>query len=160
MGVLNMKVRVYQIDSDRDINRLAFMNYEFTMQHGWKPELYNIVYEGDLEAATLDDIYTILNIGKRPENFKGHSLSVSDIVEIIKNEKSTYHYCDSFGWVRIEFDTSRVYNPSFNYEDLEEEHDPCEGCPRFDGGYNCKHCKYGDDGNYSIYDVYRPSELL
>ena len=42
----------------------------------------------------------------------------------------------------------------------ENEYDPCEGCLRCDYGYNCKHCKYGDDGNYSIYDVYRPSELL
>ena len=46
-------------------------------------------------------------------------------------------------------------------EDLyEEDLDPCYGCPRMDGGYNCKHCPHGDDGNYSIYDVYRPSELL
>ena len=42
----------------------------------------------------------------------------------------------------------------------DEFDDPCYGCQRMDGGYNCKHCRYGDDGNYSIYDVYRPSELL
>ena len=41
-----------------------------------------------------------------------------------------------------------------------EGSDPCYGCLRMDGGYNCKHCIHGDDGNYSIYDVYRPSELL
>ena len=38
--------------------------------------------------------------------------------------------------------------------------DPCYMCPRMDGGYNCKHCEHGDDGHYSVYDVYRPSELL
>jgi hypothetical protein len=38
--------------------------------------------------------------------------------------------------------------------------DPCYMCPRMDSGYNCKHCEYGDDGNYSIYDLYSPSELL
>lgn len=32
---------------------------------------------------------------------------------------------------------------------------PCEGCPSL----NCKRCQYGDDGDYSIYDVYTPSEL-
>lgn len=157
---MKVKVRIYQINSDRDINRLAFMGYEFVHRHGWKPELYDIVYDGDLEANTLDDIYTILNIGKRPDNYRGHSLSVSDIVEIVKADKSTYHYCDSFGWVPMEFDTNRVYNPMFPYEELEEEHDPCEGCARFDGGYNCKHCKYGDDGNYSVFDVYRIDELI
>ena len=41
-----------------------------------------------------------------------------------------------------------------------EDIDPCYGCPRMDGGYNCKHCPHGDDGNYSIYDVYSQSELI
>lgn len=39
------------------------------------------------------------------------------------------------------------------------EDDPCYGCQAFDGSYNCKHCPYGDDGNYSVYDVYTPAEL-
>jgi hypothetical protein len=43
----------------------------------------------------------------------------------------------------------------FPYED---EFDPCYGC-QARGGYNCKHCQYGDDGNYSVYDVYTPAEL-
>ena len=33
---------------------------------------------------------------------------------------------------------------------------PCEDC--YDR--NCKRCRYGDDGDYTIYDVYSPSELL
>lgn len=45
-------------------------------------------------------------------------------------------------------------------EDDELIDDPCYGCQAYDGGYNCKHCPHGDDGNYSVYDVYRPSELL
>lgn len=46
------------------------------------------------------------------------------------------------------------------YEELEE--DPCEACMAMGGGssYQCKRCRYGDDGDYSIYDVYSPSELL
>ena len=158
-------IRVYQIDTVRDVNRLGFMGYEFSMAHGWKPDIYNLVFDGELEAKTLDDIFEKLNIGERPERYKGHSLSVSDIVEIIE-ETSKFYFCDSFGWVEIEFDTTKVHNPNnleeydpSYYEDL-EEHDPCYGCQRYDAGYNCKHCKYGDDGNYSIYDVYRPNELI
>lgn len=45
-------------------------------------------------------------------------------------------------------------------DDYEEDYDPCFGCQAYDGGYNCKHCPHGDDGHYSVYDVYRPSELL
>lgn len=155
-----MKIRIYQINMDRDTNRMAFMNYEFANKHGFTPEIYDLVYDGDLDAENLEDIYTILNIGKRPEDFKGHSLSVSDIVELVKTDNSTFHFCDSFGWETINFDTTKVYNPNFKYEDLEEENDPCYGCQKFDAGYNCKHCKYGDDGNYSIFDIYRPDELI
>ena len=42
----------------------------------------------------------------------------------------------------------------------EDKYDPCEGCQAYDGSYNCKHCKYGDDGRYeSPFDVYTPAEL-
>lgn len=51
-----------------------------------------------------------------------------------------------------------------NCPDPEEEYDepyddPCFGCQAYDGGYNCKHCPHGDDGQYSVHDVYTPSEL-
>ena len=35
-------------------------------------------------------------------------------------------------------------------------HSPCDGCQPT----NCKHCEYGDDGKYSVYDVYPTSELI
>ena len=45
------------------------------------------------------------------------------------------------------------------YED--EFDDPCFGCMARDNSYNCKHCKYGDDGRYgSPFDVYTISELF
>lgn len=44
-------------------------------------------------------------------------------------------------------------------EDYSEEDDSCYGCQAYDGGYNCKHCPHGDDGRYSVTDVYTPSEL-
>ena len=47
-------------------------------------------------------------------------------------------------------------------EYVELEEDPCEACMAMGGGssYQCKRCRYGDDGDYSIWDVYSPSELL
>ena len=103
IGVGNMKIRVYQINSDRDINRLGFMSYEFVMKHGWEPSLYDVVFDGEIGANTLEEIYEVLNVGRRPENYKGYSLSVSDVCEIIKNGESKFYYCDSFGWVEIDF---------------------------------------------------------
>ena len=48
---------------------------------------------------------------------------------------------------------------SYDYES--DFNDPCFGCMAMDGSYNCKHCKYGDDGRYgSPFDVYSISELF
>ena len=54
----------------------------------------------------------------------------------------------------------RHFEPVEEEDDVPyEEDDPCYGCARRDGGYNCKHCRHGDDGTYSVYDVYTPAEL-
>ena len=58
--------------------------------------------------------------------------------------------------------TESETEPEVIEEDYDEPFDdPCYGCQRCDNSYNCKHCKYGDDGHYtSHWDVYSPSELL
>lgn len=44
-------------------------------------EIYGCVYDGDLQTDDLEEIFAILNI-EHPDDYKGHSLSVSDIVEL------------------------------------------------------------------------------
>ena len=64
---------------------------------------YEVVYEGELNPnnnkpeAVLDTLFEIFNIS-RPEDFKGHSLSVSDVVEL----DGVNYYCDSVGWVKVD----------------------------------------------------------
>ena len=44
-----------------------------------------------------------------PEGYKGRTLSVSDVVEIIcSGEKSIFYFCDSFDFKRIEFQKEKV----------------------------------------------------
>ena len=75
------------------------MPSDYAKTHGFSFDDYKVVYEGDIvpnedgPIATLDDIFTIFNI-RRPEDFKGHSLSVSDLVEL----DGVCYYCDSCGW--------------------------------------------------------------
>lgn len=59
-------------------------------------KLYSCAYYGE----TLDDIYERFNIN-RPLNFRGHSLSVSDIIIITKKGKTTIYYVDSFGFAEV-----------------------------------------------------------
>ena len=66
---------------------------------------YSTVYEGELEVedetdtvGILEKLFYIFNM-KHPEDFKGHSLSTSDI--IILNDDSMW-FCDSYGWQELE----------------------------------------------------------
>ena len=61
---------------------------------------YELKYEGEIEVEdvykTLEDLFRIFNV-ERPSDFRGHSLSISDIVEI----DGKYYYCDNVGWTEI-----------------------------------------------------------
>lgn len=64
---------------------------------------YNNVYEGTTEIdkentdkQILEILFEIFNV-TRPSDFKGHSLSVGDIVVLNKQA----YICDSFGWNKI-----------------------------------------------------------
>ena len=59
---------------------------------------YELVYSAELTPGTsLEDIYTRFNID-HPKDFKGHSLSVSDVVVLHQNGQDTAHYVDSLGY--------------------------------------------------------------
>ena len=48
----------------------------------------------------MEDIYRTFNID-HPKDFKGHSLSVSDVVVLHQNGQDTAHYVDSFGFTQV-----------------------------------------------------------
>lgn len=64
------------------------------------PDNYKNIYTAPLAPdMTVEDIYQIFNqYDKRPQDFKGHSLSVSDVVVLHQNGRDTAHYVDSFGF--------------------------------------------------------------
>ncbi len=100
-----MKIKVYQIDHERDEKNLMFMNYDFTMKHGGvDPGNYKCIFDGKVDADTLEEVYEKLNTS-HVVGFNGHSLSVSDIVQ---NDDGS-HFCDSLGFRKLEsFDSSVI----------------------------------------------------
>lgn len=81
-----MKVRIYQIDSESDVNGVKFMNYDFTQKHGGiAPQSYRRVFSGDIDAMSPEQVYEYLNRPERPARYFGHSLSVSDLIEITED---------------------------------------------------------------------------
>lgn len=92
-------VIVYQIKKDAPDARIKlFESYDVVDKYFGKVDMndYEVVYVGQQEAKTLDDVFFIFNM-IRPSDFKGHSLSVSDIVWF----KGKMWYCDSFGWKEV-----------------------------------------------------------
>lgn len=118
-----MKVIIYQVRRDIDERRdLSFMDYrsvcrnikqynnieeddEFNFKD-YINDYYEVVYEYEEDSALNNEdildtvIWPKFNRGTKPdtpEDFKGHSLSTSDIVSL----NGKLYYCDSFGWIEI-----------------------------------------------------------
>ena len=93
-----MKIKLFQISPEEDVNNTLFMNYEWTMSHGGVREgSYELVFDGEVNAKELGDLYCIFNTA-HPDGYKGRSMSPSDVVWI---EGRGYFFCDSFGFVQL-----------------------------------------------------------
>ncbi len=91
---------IYQIKSGDQYRDIRFENADYlkSIGKGVAYDNYDLVYSDELGPnMSLEALYEKFNID-RPEDFKGHSLSVSDIIVINnKNESKTY-FVDSFGF--------------------------------------------------------------
>lgn len=94
--------KIYQLKKGPENHAIRFEGFSNAERYGEpaKPENYDLVYTGSLDdfedSNKLEAIYTKFNLD-RPEDFKGHSLSVSDII-VMNNEA---HYVDSYGFVDV-----------------------------------------------------------
>lgn len=103
-----MEIKIYQINMDRDTKRVAFQDLErLEMFQGSKEidsTIYDRVYQGEVNCAGLEDVFKKFNLEFVPE-FAGHSLSVSDVVEVVSDGKPEkgFYFCDSVGFEKVEF---------------------------------------------------------
>ena len=95
---------IYQIRPDSPAEIYEFMEMDLIRQKGYeiRPEDFQEVYTGSLiPGTTLEDLYVQFNGPKVPEDFTGHSLSVSDIVVLNLNGKLTSYYVEPVGFKEI-----------------------------------------------------------
>ena len=91
---------IYQLKGGDETRDLRFEPYDRLQAAGLcvNPANYEHTYSAPLETGmTLESIYERFNID-HPADFKGHSLSVSDIVVLHQNGQDTAHYVDSIGY--------------------------------------------------------------
>lgn len=96
--------RIWQLKPESDV-RMRFISLdEFTKSYG-VPQMadYQTVYDGEVETNELEALYTKFNTS-HPAGYAGHSLSMSDVLELYDENGSTYHYCDRFGFKEIAFE--------------------------------------------------------
>jgi len=105
-----MKIKVYQINADRDKNRVKFEGLENTEQYqGFSQidsSIYDEVYDGEVDCKGLESVYTLLNTD-HPPFYRGHSLSVSDIVQT----EDGHYFCDSTGFERVDYNPDLPHKP-------------------------------------------------
>ena len=94
---------IYQLKHGDETRDLRFEPYDRLQVTGNVVDKanYELIYSAELTPGTsLEDIYTRFNID-HPKDFKGHSLSVSDVVVLHQNGQDTAHYVDSFGYKSV-----------------------------------------------------------
>ena len=109
------KYGIYQLKHNPELDHLRFEGTESLKRMGItknnfdaiKPENYELIYVGELselqeqtQGETLEVIYEKFNID-HPEDYRGHSLSVSDIVVLHQNGENSAYFVDSFGFTRL-----------------------------------------------------------
>lgn len=97
--------RVWQLKPNTDI-RIKFIDYDKLCQEFGPPDPanYQIVFDGKVETNDLEALYTKFNTDHPPG---GHSLSMSDVLELYDNTQSTFYYVDRFGFQTIEFENAQ-----------------------------------------------------
>ena len=115
---------IYQLKRGDETRDLRFEPYDrlTATGHAVDPANYDLIYSAPLAPGTsLEAIFTRFNID-HPKGFKGHSLSVSDVVVLHQNGQDTAHYVDSIGYRQ----TPEFLQPQ-NYlkhvEDIVEQND-------------------------------------
>ena len=94
---------IYQLKHGDETRDLRFEPYDRLQVTGNVVDKanYELIYSAELTPGTsLEDIYTRFNID-HPKDFKGHSLSVSDVVVLHQDGQDTAHYVDSFGYKSV-----------------------------------------------------------
>ena len=105
-----MRVKIYQINSDRDVDRTHFLgsderNNLFGSLHV-NPSEYDEVFNAVIDETDLEDMFSRFNTSGHPL-YRGYSMSVSDVVV---TEDGAF-FCDSIGFKKIDFDESLTQKP-------------------------------------------------
>ena len=94
---------IYQLKRGDETRDLRFEPLDRLTAAGYSVDKanYDLIYSAPLTPdMTLGRIWEVFNTD-HPKDFKGHSLSISDVVVLHQNGQDTAHYVDSYGYMEI-----------------------------------------------------------
>ena len=98
--------KIYQLPGGEKYHGVRFESMDRLKADGVQlnKDDYELMYEGEVGEfrgnATLEALFAQFN-NDRPDDFLGHSLSVSDVIVIHTDGKDTAYFCDSFGFTEM-----------------------------------------------------------
>ncbi len=103
-GPVLKNIRIWQLKPSVDVH-MKFIGYDRMRERFGEPspEDYQLVFDGEAETNNLEEIYNKFNAGLHPPGYTGHSLSMSDVIELYDGEGSEFHYVDERGFKTIAF---------------------------------------------------------
>ena len=112
--------KLLQINMEKDSNHHAFFDSQSLLSLSktvFPPplELYDVVYTGKAAKINPEELWHIFN-DDFPERFRGRSMSVSDVIEYTTpNNEKLYLFCDSAGFVPVDFGEKYRYRKMPEY---------------------------------------------
>ncbi len=100
-----MTVRIFQVDHEKDANRLAYESLKDLPENKPDASMYRQVYGRTVNCSSLDELFKICN-ETPPPGFCGESMSVGNVVEICEGKQAGFYFCDRAGFEKIDFDIS------------------------------------------------------
>lgn len=103
-----MKYEIWQLKSKEVVRAYGWDSYEKNRDRFNKDD-YHCVYKGDLNVhddycdflKLCDDLFMRFNVGVYPDDYKGHSMSVTDVI-VFPNTNAAY-YVDEFGFTDVSY---------------------------------------------------------
>lgn len=108
-----MKINIYQINHERDTHRVAFVDTKYLEKaqgnSAINSKIYDKVFSGNVDCKTLDDVYSRFNTD-HPTGYRGRSLSISDVVEVLEDEslEKGFYFCNTYDFKKVDFEPSKT----------------------------------------------------
>lgn len=97
-----MEYEIYQVKKSDPDGRM-FMDSDWLAKNGLDVSIgaYDRVYSGEVDSdSPLEYLWEMFNL-HHPADYRGHSMSVSDVVVLTGEHGAKAFFCDTIGWKKV-----------------------------------------------------------